>query len=36
MLSFVYNIRSFGESQMPEQNEKLRRFQQMRERFWQR
>ena len=33
MLSFVYNIRSFGESQMPEQNEKLQRFQQMRERF---
>lgn len=33
MLSFVYNIRSFGQGQMPEQDDRLQRFQQMRERF---
>ncbi len=33
MLSFVYNIRSFGQGQMPEQDERMQRFQQMRERF---
>ena len=33
MLSFVYNIRSFGQGQMPEQDDRLQRFQQLRERF---
>ena len=33
MLSFVYNIRSFGQGEMPQQDDRLQRFQQMRERF---